>query len=502
MNSKLRNTLIIAATIFNAPITISAFVQPATNSNTDQCKAINTIFDTDILKNNEITRTIATSTCLLNHKKSQHDSLTDADSEISEFLGSSATSNRSSRSRSDGLPLLLADISEEQREYELKLGKALDTLRTDYPQMLTKNPDFSIYDSNIEVVDPKGITIHGLSSYKTSFQFLHMIVKIFYCSDDSALTFRLVYDCARKNIRVSWNAVLVPRTIYGGVRNRLHVDGISVYELDYESGLISQHRVEHLLINDAPVEAPQGIFSAIAGEAMLGMQGRDPESVPVWNVGGGVDASSAKPSNILEFSSGNELQNLLSLLSQSQNINKYDARATSTTTTSNTITTSSLFSSTDAAASDGSDFKHPLFDQAEFDLKNASRKKFGVPPLTPEQYVQIQAEVKVMETAQRQKASSLQSAAESAELAKQKEKGSLLSKMFGNLMKNTCESNYDCERPEVCCDLGFKKMCCSSGMKVFDMPPMQGRLEKIPMKVIADDHTYPRGGPDGMDNYY
>jgi len=31
------------------------------------------------------------------------------------------------------------------------------------------------------------------------------------------------------------------------------------------------------------------------------------------------------------------------------------------------------------------------------------------------------------------------------------------------VFQDTCESNYDCDRPEVCCDFGYKKMCCSSG---------------------------------------
>jgi len=42
--------------------------------------------------------------------------------------------------------------------------------------------------------------------------------------------------------------------------------------------------------------------------------------------------------------------------------------------------------------------------------------------------------------------------------------------IFGNFLRNlanqfedTCETNFDCVRPEVCCDFGYKKMCCSSG---------------------------------------
>lgn len=40
---------------------------------------------------------------------------------------------------------------------------------------------------------------------------------------------------------------------------------------------------------------------------------------------------------------------------------------------------------------------------------------------------------------------------------------SILQHFMNNMFQNTCESNYDCEKPEVCCDFHFKKMCCSSG---------------------------------------
>lgn len=329
--------------------------------------------------------------------------------------------------------------------------------------MLTQKPDFSIYDPQIEVVDPKGITLHSLKSYKTSFQFLHVIINLFYNPHDSHLTFRLIYDTARKSIRVSWNAILIPRIGGGDMRHALHVDGISVYEFDRKTGLINQHRVEHLLINDAPVEAPNGIFRAIANYATAGP---DAESIPVWNVEGN---HNGKILNVFEFRS---MQGIGSDNTQS-----------------------SLFSSTETA-SEG-DFQHPLFDKEAFDRKNASRKKFGVPPLTPDEYVQIQAEVKAMEVAQRQK--SIGSTA-TTEIAKSKEsKGNILGKLLGNMLKDTCESNFDCERPEVCCDLGFKKMCCSSGMRIFDPQP---GLQSIPVRVVADDGMLPRGGPEGMDNYW
>mmetsp|Transcript_3761 Transcript_3761/g.7872 ORF Transcript_3761/g.7872 Transcript_3761/m.7872 type:complete len:288 (-) Transcript_3761:282-1145(-) len=168
--------------------------------------------------------------------------------------------------------------------------------------------------------------------------------------------------------------------------------------------------------------------------------------------------------------------------------------------------------------------------------QNASRKKFGQPPLTPEQYVALQAQNrsigekrlndaillafsqfdanddgvvtlkelklglegvlrmeltetsvrKVMEhfdtsgdgllqpdefvTTDRLRVQLEAVAKEEQRLLDASSQGDSPMGIFGGFLKNlsaqfesTCESNFDCDRPEVCCDLGFRKMCCSSG---------------------------------------
>lgn len=346
-----------------------------------------------------------------------------------------------------------------QQEYELMLGKAMDTLRHDYPDILESDPDFSIYADNIEVVDPSGVTLHNIKDYKASFQFLHALIRFFYCPSESELTFRLIYDCARKNIRVSWNALLIPRAIYGGLMNELHVDGISVYELDRTSGLITQHRVERLLINDQPVQPPQGIFQALAREATVG-----PEGVPAWNI---------QENSVFEFQTNHFLANL-------------------------SKPTSILFSN-DSSDDNVQDNFHPLFNREKFDAKNNYRKRFGLPPITPEEFVRIEAEVQELAMAQRQKADAMSSDS-AAEMAKSaKGKNGLFGKFLGNILEDTCESNYDCERPEVCCDLGFKRMCCRSGLGVFNGAPERMRLEPVPaqQRELGEDWSGPQSGyPD------
>lgn len=347
----------------------------------------------------------------------------------------------------NGASPLEKNICEEQREFELKLGKALDTLRKDYPKILTEDPDYSIYHEHIEVIDPSGVKLHHLKNYKGFFSLLHTVVNLFYCIEQSGLTFRLSYDWARKNIRVSWNASLTPRAIMGGIKNQLHVDGISVYEINRESGLLTEHRVEQLLVNNAPVLEPQGIFVTVRNLATEG-----PESIPVL--------SSNNRNTVFEFRAPIGFGSRQSSL---------------------------LFSQSDDSES------HPLFDRKNFDAKNQSRKKFGLKPLSPSEFVEIETKVAEMEKLQRAKAASW-TAAETANRRPKKEK-SPLSKIFGNIFDDTCESNFDCQRPEVCCDLGFKKMCCSSGQKIVDgLRGVQPQMAPVP--VVAG--RYPRGGPDGM----
>jgi Uncharacterized conserved protein (DUF2358) len=96
---------------------------------------------------------------------------------------------------------LVGEMVESQREFEINLGRAVDTLKRDYPKLLTRDPDWKIYHDDLEVIDPTGVSLHGLSNYKRAFSFIHAVVYMFYCEEKSGLTFRTVYDWARKSIR-------------------------------------------------------------------------------------------------------------------------------------------------------------------------------------------------------------------------------------------------------------------------------------------------------------
>jgi len=116
-------------------------------------------------------------------------------------------------------------------------------------------------------VDPSGVQLSGLGNYKNSFGFLQTIVRFFYNKPESYVQSRMIYDFARQSIRISWNAVLVPKVV-GNKKNALYVDGISIYKMDSKSGKIIEHRVERMMINNTPVTPPYGVLTALRDELL------------------------------------------------------------------------------------------------------------------------------------------------------------------------------------------------------------------------------------------
>jgi Uncharacterized conserved protein (DUF2358) len=378
--------------------------------------------------------------------------------------------------------------------------------------------DYSIYDSHLELVDPSGVRLHGVKNYKNVFRLLHAIVGIFYCPERSGLTFRMCFDKARQNIRIHWNAQVIPKAIFGGYKTTLHVDGISIYELDRISGNITQHRLERLVINDNYVTPEQGIFAALRGHAI----NSEVEGVPVFNVdtvpAGTPDDSKSKQNNgqdysntILQFQSqfpsmlASRGSVLFSDSDQDECIVGGTITSTTTTTTLEAVSSSSSGSEQQESSVSAnqqqtmlsSTFEHPLspVDLETLEKKNMARKKFGLKPMTPEEFLELQEQVAELDSEQKKKAAAAAAAAEMAKRQKQQD-GGFFNKLFGEALKDTCETNFDCEYPEVCCDFGFKKMCCSSGMRILDRPPQsrEGQLAEVP--VPANPGPFP---PDDYD---
>ena len=59
--------------------------------------------------------------------------------------------------KNDGSPRKKKNIGLRSEDFNLKLGKVVDTLNSDYPLIFVKPLDYSIYIDEIEVTDPTGI---------------------------------------------------------------------------------------------------------------------------------------------------------------------------------------------------------------------------------------------------------------------------------------------------------------------------------------------------------
>jgi len=258
--------------------------------------------------------------------------------------------------------------------------------------------------------------------------------------------------------------------IMGGTRNTLHVDGISEYYLDRTSGLITEHKVSHLLINDQAVRPENGVFYALAEMSPV-----NPDGVPVF-FGAELDGPNKvtwEDLTHVKFQTWNPLTNLLggkSLSSSSSLFSNPNEQAMQLPENTNAINDSQV-----------------PYDRDALQRKNDSRKKFGLPPITPEEFIKIDEEVRAMDAMNKKKAAYL--AEQLAQSRKKEEKDSFLNSIFGGVLKNGCESNFDCERPQVCCDVGFKKICCSNGLGIVDGIPLE-KWERAVLRVPMENDNY------------
>lgn len=142
--------------------------------------------------------------------------------------------------------------------------------------------DYSIYHENISLKASDGqIQLSKLTSYKKALGLVRSALSLVYDTDKSIIQSRMVYDPTRTELRVSYNAMLVPK-IMGVTGRTVHVDGISVYSFDLSAsrdregnknegaGKIREHRIEKLLVNGAAMQPPY--FNNFGLEALVGQR--------------------------------------------------------------------------------------------------------------------------------------------------------------------------------------------------------------------------------------
>jgi len=155
-------------------------------------------------------------------------------------------------------------------EYDLNRGRVIDTLRKDYPRYFTAKPDFSIFRSDVELHDPSGKRLQGLKQYERVFDMLRFLRRT--TMQDAQLTQRLVIS--GEAVRVRWSAKLWMRdpalgyNTFAGEPVLVHLDGISVYDLDAK-GFVRAHRLENLQLTGREQREVKLAFAwPVSGQAM------------------------------------------------------------------------------------------------------------------------------------------------------------------------------------------------------------------------------------------
>ena len=364
----------------------------------------------------------------------------------------------------------------EVNDYQVNFGRAIDRLQDDYPRILREEPDVSIFSENLLLKDDSGVRLQGIEQYLRMFAMMRFLRNSTMTGDE--VTFRIVVD--GPEVRVRWHAKLWvkdPRTALPGIFAPdeppvIIIDGVSVYEAN-DAGFIFSHKLEDVEVT------PSSVQDALNGILAVAWPRAQSVLVPVGGVSSSTVSSTSKSPAIAmsPFMAATRtcLRTVLDL--EEPKDGEYVpslVHPTAITTVTTAVTT--VTTAVSAAQAQR---------RASVPVAMAGRGE------TP------------MERALRERAEDTETARQRAEQRRQKQRegdggfigriASTLNDGLFDLSPQGCESNYDCERPEVCCDLVFARICCSSGSMIGagggrgpkGQLGLQGSL--IPIPVPVDD---------------
>ncbi len=116
---------------------------------------------------------------------------------------------------------------------------------------------------------------------------------------------------------------------------------------------------------------------------------------------------------------------------------------------------------------------------AMWERRNESRKKFGMKPLSRDEFIMLQEKTRMQAEKQR-----IEFRHQKSQRSSQSPKNmaSILETILGVAVPQVCETNDDCPSPsEVCCDFRFQKVCCYNGVK--EAKQQHPALIPVPVKV-------------------
>jgi len=142
-------------------------------------------------------------------------------------------------------------LANDDQQFNLNVGSAIDTLRSDIPSLLHKAPDLSIYRDDIRVFDPNGEKLRGISQYSQMYRILRGMSSIA-LQDSSKIDARFFFDKSRSTLRSKVSAKL---WIHGmpSSAEPMHIDVVSSYEFDAK-GVVMKHTVDRVDIDGTRTE--------------------------------------------------------------------------------------------------------------------------------------------------------------------------------------------------------------------------------------------------------
>lgn len=134
-------------------------------------------------------------------------------------------------------------------DFHANVGTVIDTLRADYPHLLTHPPDFHIYRDDVVISDSTGYRLTGKDAYRTVLFLLRAHAKLFLTAASLHIVSMFYHDDNRPAVHVRWRMRSTPR-VWAPTRSDSPVilDGLSVYYLD-SSGWIYHHTFESKVRN-------------------------------------------------------------------------------------------------------------------------------------------------------------------------------------------------------------------------------------------------------------
>ena len=333
-------------------------------------------------------------------------------------------------------------------EFQLNLGALIDSLRTDYPLLFVEPQDLSLFDESVELHGPSGQRLIGIGQYTAVLDLLRFSRRV--AMDDAELTHRITID--GRSVRVRWSAKLWIKDPTLGLTSfhqepvLVNVDGVSRYDLDGK-GHVHLHALENIVMS--------GPDTKLLDFPNLELMWRVPKLVPAGAGGAqgwpmpvpahGAVAHGAVASTVAVASAVAATRERLAA-----------ARSTGARRTAAPSMSISIDETYEGRNPSESPVDRAARERQEDADEAARLRALRTPPPTAE-----------------------------------KKSGGMGLPDFLKMGKlkapNSCETNYDCERPMVCCDLVVARVCCSSGMglgpqrKEGEMS-LQGQLIPIPIK--------------------